>query len=157
MYKFTNFPNFLIIEQWKTRFCCYFLQTYTSILILFKHLQDAKFIDEIEDLSHVKKLVVVDSTWQQTKQMFRDEKLKGLPCVKIRQHKTRFWRYQNKGDDHLATIEGVFCCGNVLTCSYLLFSSRTSLKAIWFLWGTNGQHVVLLHVYLWPYSKTLCK
>lgn len=62
----------------------------------------------MQDVSHIKRLVVVDSTWQQTKQIFRDEKLRGLPCVKLREHKTRFWRYQSKGDDHLATIEGTY-------------------------------------------------
>ena len=30
----------------------------------------------------------------------------GLPCVKIDEQKTLFWRYQDVGEDCLATIEG---------------------------------------------------
>jgi DTW domain-containing protein YfiP len=58
------------------------------------------------DVSTIKKLVVIDSTWQQTKQILRDEKIKGIPCVKLEPQQTKFWRYQDKGDDHLATVEG---------------------------------------------------
>ena len=36
---------------------------------------------------------MIDSTWQQTKKILRDQKISGLSCVKIRTHKTNFWRF----------------------------------------------------------------
>lgn len=74
----------------------------TCIIIPY---QDAKFVEEA-DLSNVKKLVVVDSTWQQTKRILRDAQFAHMKRVKIRRQTTKFWRYQRHGDDHLATIEG---------------------------------------------------
>ncbi len=68
-------------------------------------MQDAKTIEEI-DISKMKKLVVIDSTWQKSKSILIDSRVKKLPCVKINSQKTLFWRYQTVGDTCLATIEG---------------------------------------------------
>lgn len=80
--------------------------TSKSIRQLISHFtKSSKSLDEI-DISKVKKLIAVDSTWQQCKAILRDPKMQGLPTVRIRTEKTKFWRYQNHGEDHLATVEG---------------------------------------------------
>ncbi len=45
-------------------------------------------------LGTVKRLIVIDSTWLQTKAMLRDNRLKSLPRVSIVAEKTKFWRFQ---------------------------------------------------------------
>lgn len=45
-------------------------------------------------LGTVKRLIVIDSTWLQTKAMLRDTRLKSLPRVSIVAEKTKFWRFQ---------------------------------------------------------------
>lgn len=59
----------------------------------------------------IKKLeyvVFIDSTWQQSGKIFRDDRVHTLTHVKIKTQKTAFWRYQNKGNEFLATIEAIY-------------------------------------------------
>jgi DTW domain-containing protein YfiP len=58
--------------------------------------------------SKIEYVVFIDSTWQQSKKIFRDEVVETLPCVKIADQKTLFWRYQQHGDSFLATIEAIY-------------------------------------------------
>jgi len=76
-------------------------------LLLFPS-PNAEFVEDMEDVTPFTKLIVVDSTWQRTKKILRDSKLQGLKCVKIRTQKTKFWRYQQFGDEYLATIEAIY-------------------------------------------------
>ena len=69
---------------------------------------DALSIDQIDPTKPVKKLVVLDCTWAKCGGMLRDPRIKNLPCVKISEYETTFWRYQNKSKTFLATIEGLF-------------------------------------------------
>jgi len=55
------------------------------------------------------KIVFIDSTWNQCYGMLQDERLAGLPTVKISSRNTIFWRYQKgKPKDFLATIEAIY-------------------------------------------------
>lgn len=81
-------------------------QNTDGIILLFPS-KDSIFIEEL-DFRSVNKLLVIDSTWQQTRRILSDPKLKGIQRVKIRAQKTNFWRYQNKGQDHLSTIEAIY-------------------------------------------------
>lgn len=55
------------------------------------------------------KIVMIDSTWNQSYSIFRDERLKGLNCVELVTQKTNYWRKQiNKPDTYLATIEALY-------------------------------------------------
>eukprot|EP00824_Muranothrix_gubernata_P007262 TRINITY_DN1930_c0_g1_i2.p1 TRINITY_DN1930_c0_g1~~TRINITY_DN1930_c0_g1_i2.p1 ORF type:complete len:398 (-),score=50.47 TRINITY_DN1930_c0_g1_i2:972-2138(-) len=60
------------------------------------------------DLTKVKKLVFVESTWQTAGKCLRDERVKKLPHVKLLTHRTAFWRYQELGSECLATIEAIY-------------------------------------------------
>ncbi|CAG0887697.1 unnamed protein product [Cyprideis torosa] len=57
----------------------------------------------------LKKLVFIDSTWNQTPRIVKDPRLKSLPRVKLEGVRTLFWRYQHgKPRTHLATIEAIY-------------------------------------------------
>lgn len=60
------------------------------------------------DVGAVKRIVVVDSTWSQSREMTRHPAIAALPRVSITSGKTRFWRFQTgKPDECLATIEAI--------------------------------------------------
>ncbi|XP_033127665.1 DTW domain-containing protein 1-like isoform X2 [Anneissia japonica] len=55
------------------------------------------------------RVVFIDSTWNQSNQIFKDERLKGLPCVMLNSRETCFWRTQkDKPITYLATIEAIY-------------------------------------------------
>lgn len=56
----------------------------------------------------VEKAVFIDSTWNQSRGIYKDERIKKLPCVVIQNRISQFWRHQ-KGSPrwYLATIEAI--------------------------------------------------
>ncbi|XP_064401526.1 tRNA-uridine aminocarboxypropyltransferase 1-like isoform X2 [Halichondria panicea] len=59
--------------------------------------------------SGLDRLVVIDSTWNGTNAILKDERVKDLPCVKLSEAETHFWRPQRRQDSkHLATIEAIY-------------------------------------------------
>lgn len=62
-----------------------------------------------EELKKIKRVVLIDSTWSQTRHYMKDEKIKNMKMVKIQTEKTVFWRYQTGCQDtSLATIEALY-------------------------------------------------
>ncbi|XP_006168834.1 DTW domain-containing protein 1 [Tupaia chinensis] len=57
----------------------------------------------------LKKVIFIDSTWNQTNKIFTDERLQGLLQVELKTRKTCFWRHQKgKPDTFLSTIEAIY-------------------------------------------------
>ncbi|XP_072481153.1 tRNA-uridine aminocarboxypropyltransferase 1 [Notamacropus eugenii] len=57
----------------------------------------------------LKKVVFIDSTWNQTHKIIGDERLQGLLQVELKTRKTCFWRHQKgKPDTFLSTIEAIY-------------------------------------------------
>lgn len=56
----------------------------------------------------IKNLIVIDGTWRQAKQVLKDIKTLKFHHVKIKNQKTRFWRFQNLSENYLATIEAIY-------------------------------------------------
>ncbi|GLV41414.1 uncharacterized protein CBL_06644 [Carabus blaptoides fortunei] len=56
----------------------------------------------------VKRAVFIDSTWNQSRGIYKDDRVKRLPCVVIHNRISQFWRHQ-KGSPrwYLATIEAI--------------------------------------------------
>lgn len=53
-------------------------------------------------------LVFIDSTWRQTKRIYLDERMQGLPCATLEGGRSAFWRPQHgKPSSWLATVEAV--------------------------------------------------
>lgn len=62
-----------------------------------------------EELSKIKRVVLIDSTWSQTRHYMKEDNIKNLKMVKIQTEKTVFWRYQTgMQDTSLATIEALY-------------------------------------------------
>jgi DTW domain-containing protein YfiP len=53
-------------------------------------------------------LVFIDATWQQSKVIARDVRISKLKRIKITKQLTLFWRYQEYGEEFLATIEAIY-------------------------------------------------
>ncbi|XP_043204855.1 tRNA-uridine aminocarboxypropyltransferase 1-like isoform X2 [Amphibalanus amphitrite] len=57
----------------------------------------------------LRRALFLDCTWNQCRRLLDSDQLRGLRCVQLREHETRFWRYQRgKPRTHLATIEAVY-------------------------------------------------
>lgn len=82
-----------------------------------KTLRTERFHEEIERINHhfssyedlpIKKAVFIDSTWSQSKGIYKDERLKCLPTLVIQNRVSQFWRYQRGSPRwYLATVEAV--------------------------------------------------
>ncbi|NXI86747.1 DTWD1 protein, partial [Rhipidura dahli] len=59
--------------------------------------------------TRLKKIVFIDSTWNQTNKIITDERLQGLLQIELKTRKTCFWRHQKgKPDTYLSTIEAIY-------------------------------------------------
>ncbi|KAM9481867.1 tRNA-uridine aminocarboxypropyltransferase 1 isoform 2-T2 [Clarias gariepinus] len=57
----------------------------------------------------LKRVVFIDSTWNQTTKIITDERLQDLPRVELKSRKTCFWRHQRGSPDtYLSTIEALY-------------------------------------------------
>ncbi|CAH2274030.1 Hypothetical predicted protein [Pelobates cultripes] len=60
-------------------------------------------------LNCLKKVVFIDSTWNQTNKIIADERLQGLVTVELTERKTCFWRHQKGSPEtYLSTIEAIY-------------------------------------------------
>ncbi|XP_063782098.1 tRNA-uridine aminocarboxypropyltransferase 1 isoform X1 [Pseudophryne corroboree] len=71
--------------------------------------KDLKTEDKNLKIDCLKKVVFIDSTWNQTNKIMSDERLQGLVSVELTERKTCFWRH-HKGspDTYLSTIEAIY-------------------------------------------------
>lgn len=60
------------------------------------------------DFSKIKHVVFVESQWHTAKRILKAPQVARLPHVKIENYETRFWRWQNFGNEGLATIEAIY-------------------------------------------------
>ncbi|XP_075714150.1 tRNA-uridine aminocarboxypropyltransferase 1 [Rhinoderma darwinii] len=62
-----------------------------------------------ENINYLKKVIFIDSTWNQTNKIIADERLQGLVSVVLTERKTCFWRHQKGSPDtYLSTIEAIY-------------------------------------------------
>lgn len=56
----------------------------------------------------IKKAVFIDSTWNQSRSIYKDERISSLRCVALQNRLSQFWRHQkNSPRWYLATIEAI--------------------------------------------------
>ncbi|XP_017773814.1 PREDICTED: DTW domain-containing protein 1 [Nicrophorus vespilloides] len=67
---------------------------------------DINFVESTE--LPITKAVFIDSTWNQSKGIYKDERIRKLPCVVLQNRISQFWRHQ-KGSPrwYLATVEAI--------------------------------------------------
>ena len=94
----------------------------------------------IDNLKPVR-MVFIDATWKQAKQIVRHENIRNLPRISLQSVKTSYWRYQTKrNDDCLATIEAIY---------YLTKEFHTKILNL----SYNGEYDDLLFLFVHFYSK----
>lgn len=69
-------------------------EQYDEVVLLFP-AEDAVEVTSMkeEELKKIKRVVLIDSTWNQTKNFLKQDSFKELKKVKIQTEKTVFWRY----------------------------------------------------------------
>ncbi|CAH0557046.1 unnamed protein product [Brassicogethes aeneus] len=72
-----------------------------------KSREEIGFNGEIKKIP-VTKAIFIDSTWNQSKGIYKDERINRIPCVVIQNRISQFWRHQ-KGSPrwYLSTIEAI--------------------------------------------------
>lgn len=80
-----------------------------SDVLLFP-AKDAVFLDELpsDEFAKIRRVIVLDCQWHQAKKLEAHANVAQLRRVKIRNYTTTFWRYQDVGDECLATIEAIY-------------------------------------------------
>lgn len=82
------------------------LETETT-LVLYPSEQSVE-LHEVEHLERYKSVVFIDSTWQQSKSIARDERVNKFKHVRIKSQTSLFWRFQNNDPSYLATVEAIY-------------------------------------------------
>ncbi|RNF20203.1 DTW domain-containing protein [Trypanosoma conorhini] len=78
-----------------------------STLVLYPSSQSTE-LGDIADLDAVKNVLFIDSTWQQSKAIARDERVCRFKHVRIKSQTSLFWRFQNNDPTYLATVEAIY-------------------------------------------------
>lgn len=78
-----------------------------TTLVLYPSAQSVELKD-VDHLETYKDVVFVDSTWQQSKAIARDERVTKYKHVKIKSRTSLFWRFQNNDPTYLATVEAIY-------------------------------------------------
>lgn len=90
--------------------------------------QDGKtFLKRIRNEYPIKRAIFIDSTWHQTKSIYKDQRLRDLRCIVLKSRISQFWRHQKKSPRwYLATIEAIHqflielhtCAFDIVECAY---------------------------------------
>ncbi|ORC92314.1 DTW domain-containing protein [Trypanosoma theileri] len=78
-----------------------------STLVLYPSSQSTE-LGDIKDLNSFKNVIFIDSTWQQSKAIARDERVHRFKHVRIKSQTSLFWRFQNNDPSYLATVEAIY-------------------------------------------------
>ncbi|KAG5466755.1 hypothetical protein LSCM1_00932 [Leishmania martiniquensis] len=78
-----------------------------STLVLYPSEQSVE-LHEVEHLDQYKNVVFIDSTWQQSKAIVRDARVKRFKHVRIKSQTSLFWRFQSNDPTYLATVEAIY-------------------------------------------------
>ncbi|XP_076280912.1 tRNA-uridine aminocarboxypropyltransferase 1 [Lasioglossum baleicum] len=65
-------------------------------------------INTMKNAFPIKRAIFIDSTWHQTKAIYKDQRFRDLQCVILKSRISQFWRHQKKSPRwYLATIEAI--------------------------------------------------
>ncbi|KEG14398.1 DTW domain-containing protein [Trypanosoma grayi] len=78
-----------------------------STLVLYPSSESTE-LGDISDLDSFKNVIFIDSTWQQSKAIARDERVHKFRHVRIKSQTSLFWRFQNNDPTYLATVEAIY-------------------------------------------------
>lgn len=86
--------------------------------------------ERMKNVFPIKRAIFIDSTWHQTKAIYKDRRLQDLQCVVLRSRISQFWRHQKKSPRwYLATIEAIHqFLVELHTCAYGAVEVYTDIK-----------------------------
>ncbi|KAI3413769.1 hypothetical protein GPALN_011250 [Globodera pallida] len=80
-----------------------------NVAVLFPSKNSLSIEQFVRENGPIRRIVVLDSTWNTVGQLKNIPNLAKLPWVHLRRHTTDYWRPQNGlSPDHLATIEAIY-------------------------------------------------
>lgn len=81
-----------------------------SETVLLYPTEDATFMEDVkpESLRNIKRILVIESTWQKGQVVAAHPHLKALRKIRIRNRESTFWRYQELGNQFLSTLEAIY-------------------------------------------------
>ncbi|GAB5371718.1 hypothetical protein AAMO2058_001603900 [Amorphochlora amoebiformis] len=79
-----------------------------TTVLLFPDEKSSLLSDQKIDVSNLKTLLVVESTWQKANGVARHPKLQHIPTVRIEEKEGTFWRHQELGKGFLSTLEATY-------------------------------------------------
>ncbi|XP_011165842.1 tRNA-uridine aminocarboxypropyltransferase 1 [Solenopsis invicta] len=110
IYTYPDFPETLNKEDTVLVFPCKDSMKNLSVEDLFTREEKKcnASVKTPETVFPIKRAIFIDSTWQQTKSIYKDQRLRELPCVILKSRISQFWRHQKKSPRwYLATIEAI--------------------------------------------------
>ncbi|XP_071857632.1 tRNA-uridine aminocarboxypropyltransferase 1 [Bombus fervidus] len=108
IFTYPNFPEILNKEETVLIFPSPKAIPVNSLFIKKVEKDNKIIINTIKNEFPIKKAIFIDSTWNQTKAISKDERLRDLLCVILKSRISQFWRHQkNSPRWYLATIEAI--------------------------------------------------
>ncbi|XP_044726656.1 tRNA-uridine aminocarboxypropyltransferase 1 isoform X2 [Chrysoperla carnea] len=109
----------------------------------------------------IDRAVFIDSTWHQSKGIYKDDRIKRLQCVALQNRVSQFWRHQkNSPRWYLATIEAIhqFCVEMHINAwgfnkNYYPADRLNSVHSTVLPSGYNGQYDNLLYFFKYMHGK----
>ncbi|CCW72267.1 unnamed protein product [Phytomonas sp. Hart1] len=78
-----------------------------NTLVLYPSSDSVEF-EAVECLEKYTNVIFVESTWQKSKSIAHDSRLKNFKRVRIKEQSSLFWRFQNNDPTYLATVEAIY-------------------------------------------------
>ncbi|XP_043260443.1 tRNA-uridine aminocarboxypropyltransferase 1 [Colletes gigas] len=173
IYTYPDFPEILDKEKTVLIFPS---QTGISIESLFENKfkqGNNRIINRTKNTFPIKRAIFIDSTWHQTKTIYKDQRLRDLQCVILKSRISQFWRHQKKSPRwYLATIEAIHqFLVELHTCAFGTIEGYTDIEDIpetdqrykgqydnllyFFKYMYEKIHTIYDHDRLWAYKRPL--
>ncbi|XP_012525352.1 tRNA-uridine aminocarboxypropyltransferase 1 isoform X2 [Monomorium pharaonis] len=110
IYTYPDFPEILNKEETILVFPCKDNTKNISVEDLFSRKVEkcGASVETPETVFPIRRAIFIDSTWQQTRSIYKDQRLRELRCVVLKSRISQFWRHQKKSPRwYLATIEAI--------------------------------------------------
>ncbi|XP_043504439.1 tRNA-uridine aminocarboxypropyltransferase 1 [Polistes fuscatus] len=128
IYIYPDFPEMVKNEETVLIFPSKTAVSIGSLLVKEVKQDGKSFLERIGRNEYpIKRAIFIDSTWHQTKSIYKDQRLRDLRCIILKSRMSQFWRHQKKSPRwYLATIEAIHqflvelhtCAFDIVECTY---------------------------------------
>ncbi|XP_012143570.2 tRNA-uridine aminocarboxypropyltransferase 1 [Megachile rotundata] len=120
IFTYPDFPEIEDKEKTVLIFPSQFGMSVDSLFMKEIKKDDKVIVKQIRNTIPITRAIFIDSTWHQTKAIYKDQRLRDLQCVILKSRISQFWRHQKKSPRwYLATIEAIHqFLVELHTCAY---------------------------------------